>query len=172
MGGALAALVLVIALAFTPSARAQAVVCSEPAYPGFVGSGFLGISPASPGVDQPVAIAAGVQGFMPTGITAQLQGNTIIATLSGNYLIIGLPPPWFGCLTTAIGALAAGVYTVEAYVVDTSLPGVPPALFASAPLVVGATPQSIPSVSMPVLVALLLMVLLSGVRARPGGGLR
>lgn len=156
---------LVLWLMLALSAHAQTPPCSAPAYPGFVGSGFLGISPAAPGVDQPVLISAGRHGFQPTGLTVEVQGSTITATLSGFFLIIGLPPPNYACASSAIGPLAAGAYTVEAYVVDSSLPGEPAALIASAPLVVGATATSIPSAAPRWLLALGLMTLLAAAAA-------
>jgi hypothetical protein len=138
-------------------------ICSGPATPGFIGSGFLGVSPVAPTSDQPVAITVGRIAHHPTAISAQIQGTAVNVTLNGTFTAIGVPPPTT-CLTVTVGPLAPGSYVVNAHLLPNTAPGAPPSsptLIAMTPLQVTPGSSAIPLLSPATLLAFAVLLALA-----------
>ena len=155
---------LLIAAAYilAPHAHAQVSLCSGPAVPGFVGLGFLGLHPPMPDSAQIVAIDVGRIAYNPLSVSTQIQGNVVNVTLTGSFIVIGVPPP-IACLSTTVGPLAPGAYTVNAYLTDAAFPTAPPSLFLTTALSV--LPAPIPASSMSTLAMLAALVAFGGLHA-------
>jgi hypothetical protein len=134
-----------VLLGVTLHATAQSFICSNPATPGFVGFGFLNVTPTMPLTTQPISITVGRIAYTADSVVAQIQGNVINVNLTGQFIALTTPPP-IPCLTVLVAPLAAGTYTVNAYIINRGDdPSVPPSLFASAVLTVAAAPREIPA---------------------------
>jgi len=153
-------LFMLASLMLCPSLRAQegqAPFCTSPLISGPNGqSGHLVFSPASPEAGQPVAITAGRHIFIPSDISADVQGEIINVQITG-HLDQFTTPGGDKCVSTSLPSLARGTYTVNVYSIDATLPGDPPLLFLSQTLSVtgGAQPVvAAPTVSFDALAAL------------------
>jgi hypothetical protein len=75
-------------------------------------------NPPAPNSAHPVAIAVGRNAYVPVGtpLQVQVQGNIINVTLAAN--VTGFLPPPVACGTAFAGPLAAGLYTVNLYILD------------------------------------------------------
>ena len=141
----------------TICANAQSFTCSTPATPGYIGLAFLEFRPSAPQSMQPVAITVGRVAYTANSLTSQIQGSVINVTLTGSFIPFDPPPPT-QCLRTTVGPLTAGVYTVNAYLLDVFLPSAPPSLIATTSLVVLGTDSAIPTLGMSGLAVLILLV--------------
>ena len=154
-------LVTILVLGATLHVAAQGTTCSGAAVPGLGALAFLGISPPMPSSAQPVSISTGRFQYIPTGITAQIEGNAINVTLTGFNSVISLLP--IQCITTTFVSIPAGTYTVKVFSVLINFPDLPPSLFATTTLtVVDERANTIPATSVYVLFALALSVVATG----------
>jgi|SRR5579862_1057323 len=143
---AITRLLVVGLLGVTAHATAQSFICSNPATPGFVGWGFLNVTPTMPLSTQPISITVGRIAYTTDSVAAQIQGNVINVNLTGQFIALTTPPP-IPCLTVLVPPLAVGTYTVNAYIINRGEPTVPPSLIASAVITVATAPRQIPALS-------------------------
>lgn len=139
------------------SAQEHPPFCTSPLLSG-VGdaSGHLAFAPDNPASGQPVTITAGRHIFVPADISAEVGDRVIDVYVTGHPDGFTTPAGDM-CLSTVLPSLAAGSYTVNAYSIDSTLPGDPPQLFLSQPFSVsGGVVQAVqaPSTSPEILGAL------------------
>src|SRR5258708_1313068 len=99
----------VLALSFVAVApcEAQSFNCNE-----LPGDGVILFSPSMPNSSQPVAISVGLGHYNPIGAVAAVQGNSINVVLNSTYNLFPVPRE---CVTTIVGPLPVGTYTVNLF---------------------------------------------------------
>jgi hypothetical protein len=110
------------------AAVAQIADCDASMQPGFVASEdthllyFYGVAPTAPDSATPIHVDTGRIAFFTQSIATQVRGHEIDLVVTGRYNDIGVPPP-LQCISTTIGPLPAGSYTVNATFEDPDFPG-------------------------------------------------
>ena len=98
-------------------------------------AGYLAVEPAVPDSTQPIKITVGKYSYDPQSVSVQVKGDTIDVTLIAGY--IGFLPPPPTCLTTVVGPLASGNYTVRLSLFDPGAPHNGTTFLTSTALAVG-----------------------------------
>lgn len=163
-------LVLAIVVFASSNAIAQSTLCGSSGYPGFVTSdsapgslGFLNLLPENPDSAMPLTLEVGAASYVPRDVTSSVHGRTIDVTLHAGYNGIGVPPP-IECLSTALGILAPGPYTINFQLVDLDFPGSPTVFTAQVVVGGGTRALAAPAASAGVLALLALLLGLVSVR--------
>jgi hypothetical protein len=133
-------LLMLVVCGFASSALADPVACPGDGNPGLIGaqgSTFLDVNPAVPDATQEVTLTVGQFDFIPSALSTQVNGDTINVLLAGQPIDFTTPPTTT-CLSTEVGPLAAGSYTLKVVLIPTG--AIDPSVAATSPLDVAEAP--------------------------------
>lgn len=119
----------------SPASFAACNTASAPA-------GYIAVSPVVPTDSTPVTITVGQYSYVPESVAVVVQGNTIDVTLSATNVGFQPSPPT-GCLSSVVGPLAPGDYTIALRLFDPLAPQSGAIFLTSTTLSVASPPDAL-----------------------------